>query len=117
MDLLEIIRERVRVEHFFRPFRGNFKGRAYDSDMPPPVVINSSSTCAKFSQFVSDTIIQWVTAGVIAVWGPVDHVAMSPNHVLKSALENGGCRSSDVNGVLKDIFCSSREYNFSLDVC
>ena len=26
------------------------------------------------------------------------------NRVLKSALENGGCRSSEVNGVLKDIF-------------
>ena len=38
------------------------------------------------------------------------------NCVLKSALENGGCRSSEVNGVLKDIFRSCREYNFSLDV-
>ena len=38
------------------------------------------------------------------------------NRVLKSALENGGCRSSEVNGVLKDIFRSCREYNFSLDV-
>ena len=26
------------------------------------------------------------------------------NRVLKSALENGGCRSSEVNGVLKDSF-------------
>ena len=42
---------------------------------PPPVVIYNSATCEKFSQFVSDTIIQWVTAGVIAVWGPVNHVA------------------------------------------
>lgn len=67
--ILEIIREGVRVEHFFRPFRGNFK------DIPPPVVINNSATCARFSQFISDTIIQWVTAGVIAVWGPVDVVA------------------------------------------
>ena len=25
------------------------------------------------------------------------------NHVLKSALENGGCRSSEVNGILKDL--------------
>ena len=41
VELLEIIREEVRVEHFFRPFRGNFKGKAYDSDMPPPVVIKS----------------------------------------------------------------------------
>ena len=38
------------------------------------------------------------------------------NRVLKSALENGGCRSSEVNGVLKDIFRSCRENNFSLDV-
>ena len=38
------------------------------------------------------------------------------NHVLKSALENGGCRSSEVYGVLKDLFCSCKEYNFSLDV-
>ena len=34
------------------------------------------------------------------------------NHVLKSALESGGYRS-----VLKDIFRSCREHNFSLDVC
>ena len=38
------------------------------------------------------------------------------NRVLKSALENEGCRSSEVNGVVKDIFRSCREYNFSLDV-
>ena len=38
------------------------------------------------------------------------------NRVLKSALENGGCRNSEVNSVLKDIFRSCREYNFSLDV-
>ena len=75
VDLLEIIREGVCVEHFFRPFRGNFKGKAYDSDIPPPVVINNSATCARFSQFISDRIIQWVTAGVIVVWGPVDVVA------------------------------------------
>ena len=38
------------------------------------------------------------------------------NCVLKSALENGGCWSSEVSGVLKDLFHSCREYNFSLDV-
>ena len=38
------------------------------------------------------------------------------NRVLKSALDNGGCWSSEVSGVLKDIFHSSREYNLSLDV-
>ena len=38
------------------------------------------------------------------------------NRVLTSALENECCRSSEVNGVLKDIFRFCREYNFSLDV-
>ena len=37
VDLLEIIREGVRLKHFFRPFRGNFKGKAYDSDIPHPL--------------------------------------------------------------------------------
>ena len=38
------------------------------------------------------------------------------NCALKSVLENGGCRSSEVNSILKDIFRSRREYNFSIDV-
>ena len=83
VDLLDIIQEGVRIKHFFRPFRGNFKGKAYDSDIPPPVVINNSATCAKFSQF--DTI-KWVSAGFIAVWGPVDLIA-SPYKVLPLTVE------------------------------
>ena len=38
------------------------------------------------------------------------------NRVLKSSLENGGCRSCEVSSVLEDIFHSCRKYNFSLDV-
>ena len=38
------------------------------------------------------------------------------NRVLKSALENGGCRSFEASDVLKDIFHSCREYHFSLAV-
>ena len=36
--------------------------------------------------------------------------------VLKSALENDGCRNSNLNNVLKDIFDCCREFNFSLGV-
>ena len=50
---------------FLQVFQGgSFKGKAYDSDIPPPVVIDNFAACAKFSQFISDTIIEWVTAGV-----------------------------------------------------
>ena len=58
---------------------------SYNSDIAPPAVINNSATYAKFSQFVSDTI-KWVSAGFIAVWGPVDLVA-SPYLVLPLNVE------------------------------
>ena len=38
------------------------------------------------------------------------------NRVLKSSLENGGCRSCEVSSVLEDILHSCRKYSFSLDV-
>lgn len=86
IDLLEIIRDGVRIDHFFEPFKGHFKGETFNSSYPPPVIIKNSPGCAKFSQFISDTIIQWVTAGVIAVWGPVDGVA-PPRLVLPLTVE------------------------------
>lgn len=86
VDLLEVIKDGVRVDRFFRPFRGNIKGQAYDSEHPPPIILKNSPTTAKFSQFVSDSIIQWVTAGVLAVWGPVDSVA-PPRLVLPLTVE------------------------------
>ena len=62
---------------------------SYNSDIPLPAVINKSATCSKscskFSQFVSDTI-KWVSAGFIAVWGPVDLV-VSPYLVLPLNVE------------------------------
>ena len=58
---------------------------SYNSDIPSPAVINNSATCAKFSQFVSDTI-KWVSAGFIVAWGPDDLVA-SPYLVLPLNVE------------------------------
>ena len=86
VDLLEVIRDGVRVDHFFKPFKGNFKGQAYNSNYPPPIIIKNSPTTAKFSQFVSDSIIQWVSAGFTAVWGPVNSV-VPPRLVLPLTVE------------------------------
>ena len=36
VDLLEIIREGVRVEHFFRPFRGIFRGMSFPTTSRRP---------------------------------------------------------------------------------
>ena len=48
--------------------------------------IKNSPTTTKFTKFVSDSIIQWVTAGVIAVWGPVDST-IPPRLVLPLTLD------------------------------
>ena len=41
VDLLEVIRDGVRVDRFFKPFKGNFKEQAYNSNYPPPPTVNS----------------------------------------------------------------------------
>lgn len=35
-DLMEVIRDGPRVDRFFKPFRGNFKGQEYNSEYPRP---------------------------------------------------------------------------------
>jgi hypothetical protein len=46
VDLLEIVREGVRVERFFPPFRGDFKGLFYNMETPPAIRIKKSAVCA-----------------------------------------------------------------------
>ena len=74
VDLMAVINEGVRVEQFFIHFTGDFKGRSFDSDRPPPIVLENSKSCAPFSDFISSTILQWVSAGVLSVWGEVGRV-------------------------------------------
>ena len=71
VSLLQIIREGVKVYDFFRPFKGNFKGRRYDSAVPPVSVFPNSPCCRQFYDFIDSTILDWVSQGVIKVHGLV----------------------------------------------
>ena len=42
VDLMEIIKEGVRIDRLFKPFKGNFKGSSYDSLFPPPMRLDSA---------------------------------------------------------------------------
>lgn len=77
MDLLEIVREGVRVERFFSPFKGDFKGQFYHAHTPPAIQLKNSATCSQFSDFISDTIVLWVSSGVLSVRGEVGVVPAS----------------------------------------
>ena len=87
VGLMAVINEGVRVEQFFVHFRGDFKGRSFDSDRPPPIVLENSRSCAQFSDFISSTILQWVSAGVLSVWGEICRV-QPPYLVLPLTVES-----------------------------
>ena len=50
---------------------GNFKGKSFVSASSPPIMLENSRSCRQFDDFVTDTIVLWVSAGVLAVWGEV----------------------------------------------
>jgi len=81
VDLMAIINEGVKVEQFLAHFKGDFNGQSFDSDRPPPIVLENSKSCARFSDFISTTILQWVSAEVLSVWGEFGRVSPpSPHH-------------------------------------
>ena len=72
---MDVIKEAVDVEQLFTHFKGNFKGKSFDWDRLPPIVLENSRSCAQFSDFISTTILQWVSAGVLSVWGEIGRVS------------------------------------------
>ena len=71
---MKIIKEGVRIDRFFKPFKGNFKGSSYDLLLPPPMRLDNAKVCEQFQDFITDTIVDRVNAGVLAVWGRVGEV-------------------------------------------
>ena len=80
VDLLQIIREGVRVDNFFPHFKGNLKGKHYDSAVPPISVFPNSPCCHQFTDFNDTTVLAWVSQGVIKVHGKIGEC--SPPHLV-----------------------------------
>lgn len=80
VDLMVVVNDGVKVEQFFTHFKGDFQGTSFDSGRPPPIVLENSRSCANFSEFISNTVLEWVSAGVLSVWGEVGQV--SPPHLV-----------------------------------
>ena len=47
--------------------KGNFKGRSYDAPPPPSLRPSNSKICEGFRDSISETLLDWVTAGVLDV--------------------------------------------------
>jgi len=76
VDLLEILRDGVRVENFFTPFRGDLTGQLYHAHTTPSI---QSKNAAIYADLISYTIVQSVASGVLSVWREVG--VMSPPHL------------------------------------
>lgn len=76
--VLDWIRNKVSVFSFFQPYKGQFKGQYYDSDIPPLVVFQNSVSCKPYVKIISDTIVNKLASG--AIWAKVGEVV--PPHLV-----------------------------------
>ena len=79
-EVLDWIKFKVSLAKFFKPFKGNFKGVSYDSDIPPSVEFGNNKSCDGFRDFIDKTILERVCSGAISVWGRVG--AVKPPHLV-----------------------------------
>ena len=47
-EILRYISDGISVYEFFQHFKGNFKGKAYNSDIPPKAIFENSAICGKY---------------------------------------------------------------------
>lgn len=70
-NVLEWLKEGVDVKKFFKPFKGNFKGKSYSSDVPPSVYFPNSTSCAQFKDYIVKTLYERLENGSLTLIGKV----------------------------------------------
>ena len=61
----------VHLPGFFRPFKGEFNGRVFDSAVPPSMFFQNDSRCLDFLDFISSTILKRLEEGSVVYLGRV----------------------------------------------
>lgn len=73
-NVLDWLRNGVKVTTLFCRFKGNFQGRCFDSKTPPPTSLYNSKNCMKYVDFISNTLEERIVNGSIEVLGRVGEV-------------------------------------------
>jgi hypothetical protein len=68
---LDWLEHGVDVNKFFRHFKGNFKGRNFDSDIPHKQYFQNSASYAKYADFISRELCERISTGCIKLLGIV----------------------------------------------
>lgn len=61
----------VDIHDFFNHFKGNFRGKAFDSDLPPKQYLANSVICKQFVDFISAELCNRISTGSIKLLGRV----------------------------------------------
>ena len=59
---------------FFQHYRGEYRGRSFDSDIPPPMYFPNAPNCRQFVSFINETITKRLIEGSVELLGRVDQV-------------------------------------------
>ena len=70
-EVLYWIRNGVDVTKYFKHFKGNFKGKSYDCNEPPRIVMPNSKSCLEFKDFILSSITERLQNGSISLIGHV----------------------------------------------
>ncbi|XP_062568476.1 uncharacterized protein LOC134230659 [Saccostrea cucullata] len=85
-NVVRWISEGVNVQDFFQTFKGNFKGKAYNSAEPPRAFFNNSTTCKNYLEFISREILNRLQSGSIRLWGKLGECEL-PKVVMPLTIE------------------------------
>ena len=81
-EVLKYISKRVSVFDFFKPFKGDFKGKSYDSQLPPRMFFENNKICNEYEDFISATILERIKNGSISIWGKQGECEPPPPHLV-----------------------------------
>ena len=74
VNFVNIVREGLEINCLLKPFKGNFKDCSYHAPRAPFIQLSNAKICKRFQDFISETVLEWVPAGVPEKWGRVNEV-------------------------------------------
>ena len=69
--VLNWINNGVDIVPMFKHFKGNFKGKSFDCDFPPPAYFPNAKNCRDYSDFIAETFLDRIRNGSVSVIGRV----------------------------------------------
>ena len=59
------------VHQFLKHFKGNFKGKHFDSDIPPSILLPNATVCEGYTKFIAKTLAERLKNGSLTLLGKV----------------------------------------------